>query len=200
MTNDSIRIAVGLRLGAPLCIPHNCPLCGNPVDYSGVHGLSCCSSRGRIPRHTALNGIVHRALATANVPATLEPHGLCRGNGKRPDGKTITPWFRGKLLVWNVTCWDSFTPININLSSTGTGLLANHATAKKRRLYQELTTCHRFVPIAFESTDAFGKDALNFIREVAKRSRNITKDPLSYLKLCQQISVCIQFFNTASIL
>jgi hypothetical protein len=98
MTNDSIRIAVGLRLGAPLCIPHNCPLCGNPVDYSGVHGLSCRSSRGRIPRHTALNGIVHRALATANVPATLEPRGLCRGDGKRPDGMSITPWFRGKTL------------------------------------------------------------------------------------------------------
>ena len=124
MTNDSIWIAVGLRLGAPLCIPHNCPLCGNPVDYSGVHGLSCRSSCGRIPRHTASesNGIVHRALATANVPATLEPRGLCRGDGKRPDGMTITPWFRGKALVWNVTYWDSFTPTNINLSSTGTGL------------------------------------------------------------------------------
>ena len=98
MTNDSIRIAVGLQLGAPLCMLYNCPLCGNPVDYSGVHGLSCRSSRGRIPRHTALNGIVHRALATANVPATLEPGGLCRGDGKRPDGMSITPWFRGKTL------------------------------------------------------------------------------------------------------
>ena len=86
------------------------------------------------------------------------------------------------------------------LSSTGTGLLANHAAAQKRRLYQELTTCHRFVPIAFESTGAFGEDALYFIKEVAKRSRSITKDPLSYLKLCQQISVCIQNFNAASIL
>ena len=80
------------------------------------------------------------------------------------------------------------------------GLLANHAAAQKRRLYQELTTCHRFVPIAFESTGAFGEDALYFIKEVAKRSRSITKDPLSYLKLCQQISVCIQNFNAASIL
>ena len=106
-----------------------------------------------------------------------------------------------RWYIWDMTCWDSFTPTNINLSSTstGAGLLANHAAAQKRRLYQELTTCHRFVPIAVESTGAFGEDALNFIKEVAKRTRNITKDPLSYLKPYQQISVCIQNFNTASI-
>ena len=46
-------------------------ICGNPVDYSGVHGLSYRSSRGKILRHTALNEIVHRGLATANIPTIL---------------------------------------------------------------------------------------------------------------------------------
>ena len=49
--------AVGLRLGATLCVPHDCPRCGMQVDHSGVHGLSCRSSQGRVPRHTALNDI-----------------------------------------------------------------------------------------------------------------------------------------------
>ena len=42
--------------------------------------------------------------------------------------------------------------------------------------------------------------ALEFVSDLARRSRLITNDPLSYLIICQQISVCIQNFNTISIL
>ena len=35
------------------------------VDHSGVHGLSCRSSQGRLPRRIALNDIVHQALSAA---------------------------------------------------------------------------------------------------------------------------------------
>ena len=118
MGNETIQTAVGLRLGATLCVPHDCPRCGMQVDHSGVHGLSCRSSQGRVPRHTALNDIVHQALSAANVPSTLEPRGLCRSDGKRPDGLTIIPWAKGRALVWDVTCWDSFTPSNIQMSSS----------------------------------------------------------------------------------
>ena len=95
LCDDSLRIAVGLRLGSPLCIPHLCPLCGSHIDAFGVHALSCRSSKGRLPRHTALNLIIHKALVSANIPSTLEPRGLSRTDGKRPDGLTITPWSRG---------------------------------------------------------------------------------------------------------
>jgi len=44
LDNTSMRIAVSLRLGAPLCTPHNC-VCGMAVDSSGAHGLSCRKSR-----------------------------------------------------------------------------------------------------------------------------------------------------------
>lgn len=53
--SESVRIAVGLRLGVSLCVPHTCPHCGMDVDHSGVHELSCRNSKGRIPRHSALN-------------------------------------------------------------------------------------------------------------------------------------------------
>ena len=52
---------------------------------------------------------------------------------------------------------------------------------------------------AFESTGAFDEDALEFVSDMP-RSHLITNDPLSYLKICQQISVCIRKFNTISIL
>ena len=199
MVNDTIRVAVGLRLGAQLCATHSCPHCGTEVDTTGVHGLSCRRSEGRIPRHAALNNIVHRTLTAANIPATLEPRGLCRLDGKRPDGLTIIPWAKGRTLVWDVTCWDSFAPSNIRMSSSRAGSLADHAAERKRSLYEELSITHIFQPIAFESTGVFGQDALDFFYDLAQRSRCITHDPLTYLKLCQKISVCMQNFNAVSI-
>ena len=41
MDDDTIRVAVGLRLGAPLCRPHTCQHCGAEVDSLATHGLSC---------------------------------------------------------------------------------------------------------------------------------------------------------------
>ena len=99
MANETIRIAVGLRLGAPLCAPHSCYLCGKPVDVLGTHGLSCRQSKGRIPRHNGLNTIIKQALASAHIPSILEPQGLVRSDNKRPDGLTIIPWANGHPLV-----------------------------------------------------------------------------------------------------
>ena len=36
LDDASLRIAVALRLGAPICAPHKC-ICGVDVDSSGVH-------------------------------------------------------------------------------------------------------------------------------------------------------------------
>ena len=40
LDDDSMRIAVGLRLGTPPCGPHQCCNCGQDVDSTGRHGLS----------------------------------------------------------------------------------------------------------------------------------------------------------------
>ena len=48
MDNDTIRIATGLRLGAPLCRPHSSHHCGDEVDSLATHGLSCWWSKGRL--------------------------------------------------------------------------------------------------------------------------------------------------------
>ena len=133
MSDESICIVVGLRIGAPLCTPHSCSLCGSQVDASGVHGLSCRRSQGRLRRHAALNDIVHHT-----TPATLEPRGLCRSDGRRPDGLTITPRSNGRALVWDTTCWDSFAPFHIHMSSARAGKLADHAADRKRETYRDL--------------------------------------------------------------
>ena len=197
MDNDSIRVAIGIRLGVSLCEPHNCPNCSKLVDSSVIHGLDCRISKGRIPCHSGINAIIKRALSAANIPAILEPQGLSWSDEKRPDGLTIIPWVNSRSLVWDATCWDTFAPSYIHLSSSTAGSVADLAAAKKHRIYQELSHTHIFIPVAFETTGTFGKDALEFIHDlpVPRRSRLISKDPLEYLKLSQRISVCIQNSN-----
>jgi hypothetical protein len=59
MDNETIRVAIDLRLGTALCVQHNCQHCGQTVDVSGIHGLSCRQSEGHLPRHsTRHSGLV----------------------------------------------------------------------------------------------------------------------------------------------
>ena len=92
MDDSTIRVAVGLHLGAPLCRPHQCHHSGAEVDCLATHGLSCRWSEGRHHRHDAINNIVHRSLTSAKIPARLEPSGLYRSDGKRPDGISVVLW------------------------------------------------------------------------------------------------------------
>jgi hypothetical protein len=66
-----LRIAIATRLGAPVCAPHQC-VCGIQVDESGIHGLSCRKSAGRIARHNAVNSLIKSALASAEIPSRLD--------------------------------------------------------------------------------------------------------------------------------
>jgi len=73
LDDKAIHIAVGLRLGANICEPHQCP-CGASVDAKGLHGLSCKRGTGRSARHHALNDLLWRALSKADIPA-VKPEG-----------------------------------------------------------------------------------------------------------------------------
>ena len=101
-----VRIAVGLRLGINICELHVC-ICGSIVDVRRSHALSCKHTSGRLTRHDHLSDIVLRSLTTAKIPATREPAGLLRSDGKRPDGLTLIPWCEGRCLVWDVTVADT---------------------------------------------------------------------------------------------
>ena len=131
MDNNTIRVAVGIRLGTQLCRPHMCHHCDSEVDGFGIHGLSCRWSEGRHHRHSALNDIVFRTLSAAKVPSRLEPSGIYRSDGKRPDGMSIVLWKDGKLLVWDVTCADTFAPSYTSIASSKPGAVAAQAEERK---------------------------------------------------------------------
>ena len=98
MDDETVRVAVGLRLGAKLCEPHQCP-CGTRVESQGTHGLSCRRSAGRTTRHHTINDLIYRALNRAGIPAIKEPAGLIRSDGKRPDGLTLIPGQAGVVSL-----------------------------------------------------------------------------------------------------
>ena len=135
MDDETVRTAIGLRLGSAPCHPHSYLHCGQFLDELGLHGLSCRYSKGRNPRHSALNDLIKQSLSSINIPSTLEPRGLCLSNDSHPDGVTIIPWSQGRCLAWDATCHDTFAPTNLPLTCTGAGLLAHRAAQKKQEHY-----------------------------------------------------------------
>ena len=170
------------------------------MDSSGTHGLSCRKSADRHPRYAALNDIVKRALAAADIPSMLEPVGLCQSDGKRADGVTVNSWKRGQSLAWDVTCWDTLAPSYLGSTPSGAAKIANQAESRKNTLYHEIALFHLFVPIEFESLGVFDDCAMSFLKELAHRIQLKTADPQSFHHLCQTISVTIQRFNSVAIL
>ena len=97
-SDSSLRVAIGLRLGVPICGPHLCQHCVDEVDVFGRHGLSCKWSEGRLYRHSTMNLIIKQALSDAHVPSKLEPSGLFQSDERRPDSVSLIPWRVRKLL------------------------------------------------------------------------------------------------------
>lgn len=170
------------------------------VEANGHHALSCCRCSGRFPRHHALNDIVRRALISANIPCVLEPPGLCRTDGKRPDGLTLVPWQKGKSLLWDATCVSTFAASHLRRTIQTAGAAAELAAVRKREKYSTLEGKYYFVPLAFETTGCWGSEALAFIREVGRRLRERGCDARAGMYLAQRLSITIQRGNAASVM
>ena len=99
-TSNSVLLS-GSAL-AHLSVLHR--MCGAEVEPTAQHALSCKKLRSRLSRHSRGNDVILRGLASADLPSTLEPPGLCLSDGKRPVGLTLFPWSRGKSLAWDFTC------------------------------------------------------------------------------------------------
>ena len=199
LADSTLRVACALRLGSHVCIPHKCP-CGVMVDPLGRHGLLCKLQVGRHPRHSQINDIVKRALTSAEFPSRLEPTGLCRKDGKRPDGLTLFPYKHGKSLLWDVTCVDSLADTYISSTSESPGTAAERAERAKIVLYEELTKDYIFTPIAVETFGSWGEQGHTLIKEIGQRLCDITGDKRSTNYLFQRISMAVQRGNASSVL
>jgi len=196
---ETFRIAVALRVGAVVCEPHICR-CGQAMDARGLHGLSCKYSAGRHPRHAALNDVIKRALQSAGIPSILEPLGVDRGDGKRPDGITVFPFSNGKCLCWDATCTDTYAETYLNGSAVSAGSAACGAEERKRRKYAALGARFRFEPVAVETAGTYGGSTGKLISEIGRRITEATEDRRETFWLEQRIGLAVQRGNAYSIL
>ncbi|CAH2250329.1 jg3672 [Pararge aegeria aegeria] len=70
------------------------------------------------------------------IVSVLEPIGLARSDGKRPDGMTLIPWRLGRSLLWDATCVDTFAASHIQATSSMVGAAASSAEQAKRRFLE----------------------------------------------------------------
>ena len=199
MDDQSLRLAVGLRLGSEMVVPHKCT-CGQLVDPWARHGLSCKKAKGTQPRHYAVNGLIKRAMAAAGMPADLEPEGLCKNIKKQPDVVTLIPWSEGKHVVWDYTCHDTVCQSYVGGTSREAGKAADEAEQAKNTTYNELAAKFVVVPIANETFGSWGTLSLHFIRPIGDRIVARTGNKRATYDLLQNISMTVQKGNIASIL
>jgi hypothetical protein len=200
MPGNQLRVATALRLGVKACEPHQCAACGTSVDQSGTHGLSCQKSRGRFARHVLVNDLIKRALVSANVPATLEPTGLCPGDERRPDGLTLVPWEGGRPAVWDFTCSDTLAPSLVSRSALAAGNVALDKERMKAAKYADLSSTYHVTPVCIETFGAWGPTATKFVSSVGKRIRDATGESRASSFLFQRIGMAVQLGNAASVL
>ena len=94
---DTLTLSVALRIEALVCEPHVCRFGANVITL-GLHNLACRFSADRLARHAELNDVFKRSLQTSVVPCLLEPPGLSKYDGRRPDGITMFANKHGKAL------------------------------------------------------------------------------------------------------
>ena len=196
---ESLRVAIALRVGAAVCEPHACR-CGSRMDARGLHGLSCRFSSGRHPRHAALNDVIKRALHSAGIPSVLEPLGIDRGDGRRPDGLTVFPFANGKCLCWDATCTDTFSRTHVNNSAVSPGHAACEAESLKRRKYASLVDRYRFEPVAVETSGVIGKSSGLLLDEIGRRMSEASGETRETFWLKQRLGLAVQRGNAYSIL
>lgn len=198
LDNDAARIAVALRLGNKVCEVHPC-ICGEMVDPKGIHGLSCSKMKGRYATHAEVNKIFSMAFSAAGFPNSLEPYGLSRRDGKRPDGLTSYPWSQGKSLIWDVTVVDTTAPSYVHMTSVDAGAAADQAERGKHNNYIDLKSQYLFTPLAFESLGSIGPETQLFLKKLGKLMKKHSGEPRSLDFLLQRISIAIQRGNALNI-
>ena len=197
--NDTLRIGVALRVGLSVCIPLRCK-CGTMVDTFGTHPLSCRFSAGCIPRHSALSDVVRRGLSAAGITSMLEPSGLDRGDGKRPDGITAYLYSRGRCLIWDATCVNTFASSNLIRAALTAESVADAAEVRKIAKYAKLGRRFIFQPVAVETSGAIGISTIQFFKDLGRRLTVRFQDQRESDFLFQRVSLAILMGGAFSIL
>uniref|UniRef100_A0A8D8M5W5 Uncharacterized protein n=2 Tax=Cacopsylla melanoneura TaxID=428564 RepID=A0A8D8M5W5_9HEMI len=149
-------------------------------------------------RYAQMNEMIKRALQSINISSQLEPPGLMREDGKRPDGVTNIAWERGRALVWDATCSDSLARTNRN-ESEGPGFSSENAARKKHLKYIRIKDNYCFLAFSVETLGPWASESISFLKKVGSALHRVSGDPRSHQFLVQRLSQAIQRGNSLSI-
>ena len=139
-------------------------------------------------------------LVSGGVPTVVEPVGVCRNGGKKPDGMSLIPWLRGLPLLWDFTCSDTLAPSNLSTSASGASRLANCAESAKFRKYSSLTPSFHFSPLCGETLGAWGSCARSLVRRIVSWVMEQSGDNRATQFLIQKVAIDVQRGNAVSVM
>ena len=139
--------------------------------------------------------MVARAFSSAGVPDVKQPAGLCRTDGKGPDGMTLIHWKAGKPVVWDVTTICTSASSYIDSSAREADAAAEIAAMRKTAKYSNLSSQHTFYPTAVETLGPLNEDARLSLSDLGRRISAASGDLRQVSFLFQKISVVVQRFN-----
>jgi hypothetical protein len=138
-------------------------------------------------------------LTSIHVNSTLEPNGLSRDDGKRPDGMALVPWIKAQPLVWEVTIVDTLADSYV-LKTEVSGFTAEMAFKRKHSKYSSIISSdYAFKGLAFETLGPWCKEAIDFINVIGNRLIAESGNSKSKKFLFERICLAIQRGNAASI-
>src|SRR6218665_2756627 len=183
LSDEAIRVAVGLCLGANLCQPHTCA-CGVLVHQRS--------------RHASINDLIYHSLNKAGFPAIKEPQGILRSDGRRPDGTTLIPRRAGRNLVWDAAVIDTLAPSYLQATAATAGAAAEIADAIKTKKYQDLLNTHQFIPLSMETLGPINETGITFVADIGRLLTQATDEGRETSFIFQRLSVTIQRFNAVA--
>ena len=188
---SSFTTAIDLRLGLPVAVggPY---VCGATLDVYASHALCCKRKAGRGIRTSQVNTRIKAALADAGNLSVLEPSGLTRQEGKRPDGATVLPYEEGLPMAWNATLIHTCAPSYLRVSAHEAGVAASAAEERKRLKYSSLSGRVVFYPVDLETLGAFGRSASELFDTIARRVEELSGDIGARARLHRQIAAAVQ--------
>ena len=199
LTDEQLRVAASIRLGAPVSLEHICARCGSVSDDLGKHAFTCKRSTGRHARHSLLNDTIDRALHTIDMPTRLEPSGLTHEGNLKPDGISSSPWSQGKPLAWDVTCAHPLAQSWLPVAERGASAVATAVESKKRSKYATLQRNFHFEPISMETLGGMGDSTARFVKILGEKIAARTGNMRATLHLRQRLAMAIQIGNCACI-
>ena len=118
----------------------------------------------------------------------------------RPDGIPVVPWRSGKLLIWDVTCQDTFAPSYSAHATREAGAVAALAEEREVTKYVHLNPVHLFSPIAEETMSVFGPHTKALLKDLGRWLTQTTGEEAATTYLFKRLSVAVQQGNCASVM